>query len=428
MQCLNPILLKTPETRLLSKCLAENKPFEYYYKQAFDRRNLLLDPIPICKSPDEYYSAKFKPRFQKVPCGKCPNCIKRKTNDYFVRNYFEWVNCRVHGSSWLITLTFADELLPKLIDGTPCFDSEIILLFLKRFRRALEKSRLIFGDFSYIIVSEYGGEFGRPHHHALFHFTKFEGTRSNLFVLKEIIAKSWTRLKDRTPWYANQELSLFETQRVDVRLIDSSKGIRYVCKYLGKQFGCDSFDSRRDVPYRYRRNHWQSQGLGMPMYEYISAEEVEKGLVCVDGFNYVLPQYYKLKLQREFYCYNDNGSIIYCPTSFARDSCYRLTMHLLQEYKNLSCINPDFPRCPRSLYDPYNLDLLGNFLSRYGLQGIQDFSSLDECRYEDVKELIDACMSFFSDVDLYYKPKYDAMAKKYIKQQNEFYFKKIGLK
>lgn len=431
MNCLHPTNIETPESRFLSKCLKEHKSFEFYYKQANDRRNLLLDPTPLINEPYEYYAlgeyVRRPSRGMLVPCGHCDNCIKRRVSDYFVRHYYEWCRARVCGSSWLVTLTYADEHLPCLDDGTLCFNSQHILLFLKRFRRNIEDMEM--GAFTYQIVSEYGGEFHRPHYHGLFHFTDFPFTISNQYILKELIAKSWTKVVDRRDWYANVEANLFDMQRVDVQPIKDSRGIKYVCKYLGKQIGSEKFDARKDIPSQFQRRHWQSQGLGMCMYDFVSPDAIVNGCVTIDAFKYPLPMYYKLKLQREFYCYSDDGSIVYQPTVFARDSIANFTLQRLEEYKNLSLLNKDFPIASDILYDPDKLRLLSDWLHRYnGNYSLHDFSYMDLARSTELEDVCEAVKDFFKRVDEWYRPKYAAQALRYKSDQENRFLKKVGMR
>lgn len=433
MNCLNPTYIKSPESRLLRKCLKEERSFEYYYKHANARRNLLLDPVAIVNSPAEYYALRCEDvrvpeRVQKVPCGKCGNCLKRKVNDAFIRNYYEWLDCRVDGTTYFLTLTFANELLPHLLDGTPCFDSEYIKRFLKRLRVYFDRHLDYRGDWKYQIVSEYGGEFGRPHHHALFHLHGWPNTIANTFILKEAVAKCWTKIDDRHPWHANDEVDLFDMQRVDVQPIDTTKSIRYVAKYLGKQDGATQFDERKDVDYRWRRNHWQSIGLGECMFKYMSPQDFENGLITLDGFKYAIPHYFD-KLKREFYCYSDDGQIIYQPTAYARDSAHTFTMSKLEEYKRLSLLNEGFPIADPILYDPVALSILDEYLRTYeGFKIQHDFSVLDPALNDDVERVVYAVNDFFERVDKWYEPKYAAQANLYIQHQQERYLKKMHMK
>ena len=249
-----------------------------------------------------------------------------------------------------------------------------------------------------------------------------------MYRFKELLAKAWTKVSDRRNWYANEEQTLFNMQRVDSQLLNDLSGVRYVCKYVGKQIGAEEFD-KLDIDKRFKRSHYQSVGLGSCLTKYVDADEFKNGLVTIDGFKYALPNYFLIKLRREFYCYNDDGSIIYCPTSFARDSAKEFTLSRLEEYKALSVLNEGFPSCPASLYDPDNLALLTHYMENYGGYELRhDFSSLDPVRFPELARIIEDVNLFFDAVDMWYKPKYEGQAKLYEKHQKERFDKKIGLK
>lgn len=430
MSCLHPITILSPESRLLRKCIAENKSFEYYYKHSNTRRNLLLDPAPLISERSEYYSlfrSENNPPFrsQNVPCGNCELCDKRKVNDYMIRCHFEWLHTvySLRGSVYFVTLTYADEVLPK-VHGEPCFDSEHIKKFLKRFRRLLEDNGYD-NNIKYFIVSEYGGEFGRPHYHGLLFMPSWEHTISNQFRIVEYLAKSWTKVCDRNKRY-NQ---LFDCQRVDAQLLQDDGQIRYVCKYIGKQVGAKQFDSL-NLEYRYRRNHWQSIGLGMCMYQYCERDIFDKGTIKLGLFEYSLPLYYRIKLKREFFCYHEDGSIIYQPTDYALTANENRFFDMLEEYKKLSLLNVGFPKCPSELYDPLNLTLLRERLSLYSLDGFNsfDFGGMDNARNEDVSNLVELFNTYCDEVSLYYRDRDKATAHKWRNDQREHYEKQIGLR
>ena len=102
-----------------------------------------------------------------VPCGKCPACIERKSNEWATRIYYEWINSK---SAQFFTLTYAEEHLTHnyVTLHYPTYDEEVLLpvlckrdvqLFMKRLRKRLGNGIRFF------LGGEYGEEFGRPHYH-----------------------------------------------------------------------------------------------------------------------------------------------------------------------------------------------------------------------------------------------------------------------
>ena len=128
-------------------------------------------PILI-RNPRKDKIVGFDPTSLTVPCGSCVQCRMTRTNDYFVRSFFEWRDAVDKGGlSFFITFTYAPEHLPTIpinfVDGSsrlvPCFSRRHVQLFMKRIRKVLP-------SFSFLWCSEYGDEKHRPHYHALFNF------------------------------------------------------------------------------------------------------------------------------------------------------------------------------------------------------------------------------------------------------------------
>ncbi len=88
----------------------------------------------------------------KVRCGYCPDCLLHRGREWTCRLLAEHL---VSGkNSTFITLTYDDLNLPS--DGVS-----------KRSIQLFNKSMRNFVDYRYYFVGEYGGEFGRPHYHAV---------------------------------------------------------------------------------------------------------------------------------------------------------------------------------------------------------------------------------------------------------------------
>lgn len=95
------------------------------------------------------------------PCGKCPACRMRRTEDWITRLNAELDYC---SSAYFATLTYDDEHLPHDPQYVvPNFDTTHVQKFHKRLRKALGNQSL-----RYFLVGEYGGQFARPHYHAIY--------------------------------------------------------------------------------------------------------------------------------------------------------------------------------------------------------------------------------------------------------------------
>lgn len=96
------------------------------------------------------------------PCGKCPNCVKRRVQGWTFRLLEEQ---KVSSSAIFITLTYNDENLPFSENGLPTLDKTDVQKYHKRLRKhiaTLEKPRL-----KYYTCGEYGTETFRPHYHSI---------------------------------------------------------------------------------------------------------------------------------------------------------------------------------------------------------------------------------------------------------------------
>lgn len=99
-----------------------------------------------------------------VPCGQCIECRLKRSREWAIRCMHE-ASLFSEGSSF-ITLTYADEFLPK--GGS--LDRRAFPLFMKRLRKEV-------GPVRYFHVGEYGEQNGRPHYHALLFGLRFADER-----------------------------------------------------------------------------------------------------------------------------------------------------------------------------------------------------------------------------------------------------------
>lgn len=95
-----------------------------------------------------------------VPCGKCPNCVARRTSAWSFRLMQQE---KVSSSAHFITITYDTNYVPITDSGYMSLNFRDCQLFLKRLRKAHSKETRI----KYYLVGEYGGKTNRPHYHAL---------------------------------------------------------------------------------------------------------------------------------------------------------------------------------------------------------------------------------------------------------------------
>lgn len=240
-----------------------------------------------------------------VPCGVCPECLKKKQSAYVVRTIEE---VKKRGSCCFVTLTYNDEHLPKS-DGIPTLCRE----HLKKWKREVRtqyyrKYEKAFPSYSFILCGEYGPKTARPHYHGLLlGLDKF-----HLHLMSQY-------------WEKHFGFVVFEN--VSTVSLDSHDDItavaRYVAKYCIKPVEIVSQDF--DVVEKPRI--MTSVGYGLPedfdsfkkyhlagrdslSTQHLSRQDVDtinsRSNYQYRGFKYSLPLYYRKKL---FYEKGINGNL-----------------------------------------------------------------------------------------------------------------------
>lgn len=119
-----------------------------------------------------------------LPCGSCPECIKKRGMDWALRVKHELSE---HDEACFLTLTYDDDHLPSLYIVKDEFQK-----FLKNLRQKVKKK------LSYVVSHEYGSKTYRPHHHAIIFgynpseqtFLKKTPKQCSLFTSDEV-SKLW---------------------------------------------------------------------------------------------------------------------------------------------------------------------------------------------------------------------------------------------
>jgi len=97
-----------------------------------------------------------------VPCGKCPDCTKRRVSGWSFRLMHE---DKRSTSSLFITLTYDTTHVPVSKNHFMTVSKKDVQLFLKRLRKA--EAKLHDNAIKYYLAAEYGGRTKRPHYHAI---------------------------------------------------------------------------------------------------------------------------------------------------------------------------------------------------------------------------------------------------------------------
>lgn len=276
----------------------------------------------MCKSPVRILNPKLDFTLRDritldVPCGKCSDCRQQKEREWFVRSYFQWLDCTKKGGFALyITLTFNDDSVPTYQTESgkvvKCFSKRLIQLYLKRLRKQLDRHCKGF-TVKYLITSELGDKKKRPHHHGeLFlyppadYFQKYNSLRINR--IKSIARRSW-----QNGWVSfGKKIDNIKCEGV----IENENALFYVCKYITKDIDWDY--TLKDIPSENKPFHLQSKGFGVSMLDELGLRNFNKafsffcrGKIFLEGFDkpYCIPQYVTRKCLYDYiYKRNDDGT------------------------------------------------------------------------------------------------------------------------
>jgi len=103
-----------------------------------------------------------------VPCGKCPECMKRRISGWSFRLMQQE---RISNTAHFITLTYDTNHIHITANGFMGLNRRDVQLFFKRLRKAHTKGT---SNIKYYVCGEYGGKTNRPHYHAIIFNVKLE--------------------------------------------------------------------------------------------------------------------------------------------------------------------------------------------------------------------------------------------------------------
>lgn len=95
-----------------------------------------------------------------VPCGKCPQCVKRRLTGWAFRLQQQ---LKVSNEAHFLTITYDNKHIPISSGFLPTLCKSDLQLFFKRLRKAHPKEERI----KYYAVGEYGTKTARPHYHCV---------------------------------------------------------------------------------------------------------------------------------------------------------------------------------------------------------------------------------------------------------------------
>lgn len=195
-----------------------------------------------------------------VDCGKCPECIKKRTSQWSFRLRKEG---DYSSSSYFITLTYDTQHVPITKNGYMTLNPEHVTLWLKRLRK-ISKEKI-----KYYYVGEYGSNTNRPHYHMIIFNANIEDIE--------------------TTWYYGS---------VHYGTVTGAS-IGYTLKYMIKDARIPMHKNDDRIPEFGR----MSKGLGIgyltaeTMYWHTDKRALLQRLCCViDGKKVPMPRFYKERI------------------------------------------------------------------------------------------------------------------------------------
>lgn len=110
--------------------------------------------------------------FHIVPCGKCPQCLKRRASGWSFRLMQEF---KRSSSAMFVTLTYNNDHLEFTRNRYTSLNKVTLQKFFKRLRKHFPKGHKI----KYYAVGEYGGKIGRPHYHVILFNATYEAVEKS---------------------------------------------------------------------------------------------------------------------------------------------------------------------------------------------------------------------------------------------------------
>ncbi len=218
-----------------------------------------------------------------VPCGKCYECKKRRTQDWIFRLMEE---DKVSSSAYFVTLTYSNDTVPQTKNGFLTLRKKDLTDYFNRLKTHDKRSMRDYHEelppgspVRYFAVGEYGSKTERPHYHAIIY---------NIWDVDNIY-KAWgryNRLNNRYDYIGDVKISGVGYQ-----------SIGYTAKYIMKEGLIPKFKKDDRVP----EFNIQSNGLGKSYLTretrmWHQADLTRNYVVLPGGTKFALPRYYRDKI------------------------------------------------------------------------------------------------------------------------------------
>jgi len=224
----------------------------------------------MCLSPFTMYRPKRSisgDHTVSVPCGKCIECLNRRSNGWTFRLLQEAKNST---SCVFLTLTYDDQNIPSTEHGEPTLLKSDYQDFMKRLRFFYGKTQK---PIKYYACGEYGSKTKRPHYHAIIFNIPIQET-TNPKMLNTAWGKGHIHIGQ-----------------------GNEKSMRYTCKYIQKLTY-----AKKEINGPQPEFSLISKGIGKEFLTPQMTTYLKENLqtfVPISGVKTALPRYYKNKIFSE---------------------------------------------------------------------------------------------------------------------------------
>lgn len=297
-------------------------------------------------NPKKKKNALFDRAVLEVPCGECKECFDARRNGFFIRMYFEYLDCVAKGGfAYFLTLTYRSSSINHLPTGELCYRHDDVKNYLKLVRSHLERDFNLDVDdnIRYFCCSEFGEERHRPHYHIIFFVTPPISARSFIYVARKYWKHGFT-MPGKYNCGIVQDVAAFsyvskyctkgdkdcETYRKLMAAVDNYVSYNHIDKSL-----------ERSLRYNCRPVIRTSKNFGLYLLTVTDYNDLVKGVIQMPDKKYTvkdysLPLYYDRKL-------------FYDVVKVDGQPCYRLN----EEGLNMKLVR--FQRFKHSFHESYEL-------------------------------------------------------------------------
>lgn len=204
-----------------------------------------------------------------VPCGKCPECLQHRQNEWFTRFALErryWLKQDSRTNVLFLTLTYDEKHFPQTREQS--------VKDIQAFRKQLNR---LFGAYRYYFVQEFGDRFNRVHFHGLVFGLNFDLASS-----RKMIERCWNR------------------GRCSTDICRSDAAFRYVSKYVTKALNYDEIDKLPWAPYTASSKRPALGALGITPSLRLHLSCVPTSTLMYNGMRMVEPKSWSQRLRLDW--------------------------------------------------------------------------------------------------------------------------------